>query len=96
MGIDHVAINVADIHKSVRWYVEFLDAAIDYQDDTWAMLKVGESKVALALKSQHPPHIAVTVDEFPEGSMIKEHRDGSRYVYKSDPDGNIIELISYT
>lgn len=95
MGIDHVAINVENIAKSVDWYVDVFNASVDYQDESWAMLKVGESKLALALKGQHPPHIAIEVNKFADSDTIREHRDGSKYVYKSDPDGNIVELISY-
>ena len=40
-------------------------------------------------------HIAFEVDEFQEGDVIKEHRDGSKSVYKKDPFGNIYELIKY-
>jgi catechol 2,3-dioxygenase-like lactoylglutathione lyase family enzyme len=96
MGIDHVAINVQNIAKSVEWYVDTFSAQVDYQDETWAMLKVGDSKLALTLKGHHPPHIAIEVGKFSDSDNIREHRDGSKYVYKSDPDGNIVELISYS
>ena len=46
MGIDHVAINVQNISRSADWYVDTFDAIIDYQDETWAMLRVGDSKIA--------------------------------------------------
>lgn len=95
MGIDHVAINVQNIAQSVDWYVNTFEASVDYQDETWAMLKIGESKIALTLKGHHPPHIAIKVSNFSKSDTIREHRDGSKYVYKSDPDGNIVELISY-
>jgi len=95
MGIDHVAINVQNISRSADWYVDTFDAIIDYQDETWAMLRVGDSKIALTLKGHHPPHIAIEVVDFSESDTIREHRDGSKYVYKSDPDGNIVELIRY-
>ncbi len=95
MKIDHVAINVSNIATSVSWYQQNFQAEILYQDETWAMLGMGQVKLALTLKSQHPPHIAFCVDKFDTSDVIKEHRDGSKYVYKSDPDGNIVELLSY-
>ena len=58
MKIDHVAINVADIKKSVNWYVENMSAKVDYEDDTWAMLSIGDTKLALTIEYQHPPHVA--------------------------------------
>ena len=96
MQLDHVAICVNDIQASVEWYKLNLCASVLYSDETWAMLKIGETKLALTSKDQHPPHIAFLVDNFENGKSVKQHRDGSNYIYKSDPDGNTIELIKYT
>ena len=96
MKIDHVAINVADIKKSVNWYVENMSAKVDYEDDTWAMLSIGDTKLALTIESQHPPHDAYCVEDIKdlgEGAEIKRHRDGSHYLYLEDPDGNVLEMI---
>jgi len=96
MKIDHVAINVGDIKKSVNWYVENMSAKVDYEDDTWAMLSIGNTKLALTIESQHPPHVAFCVEDIKdlgEGAEIKRHRDGSYYLYLEDPDGNILEMI---
>ncbi len=97
--IDHIAIQVTNLVESVEWYVKNFDSKILYSDDTWAMLLIGDTKVALTLPEQHPPHIAIEVSdlsEFPcNNSEIKEHRDGSKYLYVNDPSGNIIEYIYY-
>jgi len=96
MKIDHVAINVGDIKKSVNWYVENMSAKVDYEDDTWAMLSIGDAKLALTVKSQHPPHVAFRVEDIKdlgEGVEIRRHRDGSHYLYLEDPDGNVLEMI---
>ncbi len=98
MSIDHVAIVVSDIGNSVDWYIKKFNARVDYQDDTWAMLKVGESKLALTLPGLHPAHIAIQVSDmqsFPEGAEVKTHRDGSVYAYIEDLDNNVIEYIYY-
>jgi catechol 2,3-dioxygenase-like lactoylglutathione lyase family enzyme len=95
MKIDHVAINVKNIEKSVSWYKNNFPVEILYQDETWAMMAVGETKLALTIADQHPPHIAFCVENFDTNDIVKEHRDGSKYVYKTDPDGNILELLSY-
>ena len=92
---DHVAISVSKIDQSIQWYTANLNADILYADDTWAMLQVGTTKLALTSKGQHPPHIAFVVENFEVIDNLKQHRDGSKYIYKSDPDGNIIELIKY-
>lgn len=94
MKLDHIAINVKDIQKSINWYVTRLSATVDYCDTTWAMLDCSGTKVALTISDQHPPHIGFTVDNIEDlPGPAKYHRDGSAYVYKEDPDGNTVEYI---
>ena len=97
MQLDHVAINVEHIQKSIDWYVANLNAEIKYSDDTWALLQIGNTNLALTISEQHPPHIAFCVKDTSEflGPLGKcgTHRDGSKYNYINDPDGNVIELI---
>ena len=102
MELDHVAVPSNDIAGSVRWYVETLGAEVLYQDGTWAFLKLGQGKLALVTPSQHPPHTAVRIGEAAlvqaaaaAGKPIDSHRDGTRGIYLSDPDGNQVELICY-
>ena len=102
MELDHVAVPSLDIAASVTWYVETLGASVLYQDSTWAFLKLGQGKLALVTPSQHPPHSAVRIDEAAlvqaaaqAGKPIDTHRDGTRGIYLSDPDGNQVELICY-
>lgn len=100
--LDHVAVPSRDIAASVAWYVETLGAVVLYQDATWAFLKLGRGKLALVTPAQHPPHVAVRVDEATlaqaaeeAGKAIDGHRDGTRGIYVPDPDGNQVELICY-
>ena len=98
MKLDHIALRVKDIKKSVNWYKNTMSATISYQDDTWAMLKIKNCTIALISEEiNHPPHIAFSVNhvhEIPcDENSIKKHRDNSLYYYQSDPDGNIIEWI---
>ena len=97
MKLDHVAVVTKNPEASAKWYVENLSATIEYLDETWAMLKIGDKKLALTVAAQHPPHVAFEVDDLESYSRkgCKTHRDGSKYLYISDPDGNIIELIHY-
>ncbi len=102
MELDHVAVPSQDIAASVRWYVETLGASVLYQDETWAFLRLGRGKLALVTLTQHPPHTAVRVDEATleraaseAGKAVDRHRDGTRGIYVSDPDGNQVELICY-
>jgi catechol 2,3-dioxygenase-like lactoylglutathione lyase family enzyme len=95
---DHVAINVADIARSVDWYTTQIGAEVIYQDATWAFLKAGGTKIALTVADQHPPHMAFDIGPNPPAEFFrvaKVHRDGSVSRYVSDPDGNAIEWIHY-
>ena len=97
MKFDHVAVSVKDLDKSIKWYCRKLKASVLYQDETWAMLKIGDVKVALTLNSQHPPHFAFSVesvDDIPS-SIMAVHRDASIYSYIRDPDGNVVEVLCY-
>ena len=99
MKFDHVAVNVTEIARSVVWYQEHIGAKVLYEDDTWALLEAGGSKIALTIASQHPSHIAFDVGPKPSEEFLrkaKRHRDGSISMYVTDPDGNAIEWISYS
>jgi catechol 2,3-dioxygenase-like lactoylglutathione lyase family enzyme len=95
---DHVAINVADVARSVAWYKETLGAEVLYQDASWAFLRAGGAKLALTLPEQHPAHVAYDVGSNPPEAFFKGakvHRDGSVSKYVRDPDGNALEWIHY-
>ena len=96
---DHIALNVKDVKAAVAWYKLKLNAEVTYEDETWAMLRVGETAVALTMPNQHPSHIAFQLDsleEFDDTIPIKTHRDGSKYQYVTDIDGNTIEYIYWS
>lgn len=95
MKLDHVALQVEDPIKAAEWYRDTFDAKILYKDETWSFVEFENVKLAFVVKRQHPMHIAFEVDEFQEGDVVKEHRDGSKSAYKKDPFGNIYELIKY-
>jgi catechol 2,3-dioxygenase-like lactoylglutathione lyase family enzyme len=101
MKFDHVAFVVPDISQAVEWYYQNVpNLKVQYEDDDWAMLVIGgEAKIALVLPGHHPPHVALLAngdEQFPcDASEIKQHRDGSRYYYLSDPYGNAVEWIDY-
>ena len=61
------------------------------------MLQIGDAKVALTLKSQHPPHFAFSVDSINDipDDTLHIHRDASIYSYIEDPDGNVVEVLCY-
>ena len=95
--IDHVAVTVTNIERSIKWYEDNLDAEVIYSDDTWAIVKAGDIKIALMIGDKHKPHIAFRVEDMHafDQSEIGIHRDGVIYIYKEDPDGNCIEWVCY-
>ena len=60
-----------------------------------ALIKFENTKLALVIPDQHPPHIAIKRKNLEKyGSPVK-HRDGSESVYVDSPDENTFELIRY-
>jgi catechol 2,3-dioxygenase-like lactoylglutathione lyase family enzyme len=103
MDFDHVALQVPDIDAAVRWYLETIAGArVSYQDETWALIEAGGTKLAFVVADQHPTHIAWRVGAErleslaqANGQAICTHRDATRSIYLKDPGGHAVELISY-
>ena len=100
--LDHVAVQTRDVAGTARFYVEQFGAVVLYQDSTWALLRVGQGKVALVSPAQHPAHVAlrVSAEELAAaaakaGQPITAHRDGTQGIYIHDPAGNVVELLCY-
>ena len=98
MTFDHVALVSKNIKKSVTWYVEKWNAEILYQDETWGLIKIGETKIAFVSPHQHPAHVCFEINEefivknLPN-KTFKGHRDGSSSCYVRDPDDNFLEFL---
>ena len=91
--IDHVAIQVDDIAAAVTWYTANWECDVEWADETWAMLKFKNTRLALVLPDKHPPHFAF-LDNCPEKTGAPTvHRDGTSSVYTKDPWGNNLELL---
>jgi catechol 2,3-dioxygenase-like lactoylglutathione lyase family enzyme len=96
MKIDHIALPVDDIYEACGWYRGAFKANLLYHDKSWALLEFENVKLALFLRGSHPDHFAIEVNpENFEKLEFKEHRDGSKYHYLTDPWGNCVELINY-
>lgn len=98
MTFDHVALISKNIIKSIEWYKEKWAAEVLYQDETWALIKVGAFKIAFVSPHQHPAHICFEVNkdfisEKLSEETFKSHRDGSSSCYIRDPDGNFLEFL---
>jgi catechol 2,3-dioxygenase-like lactoylglutathione lyase family enzyme len=93
-NIDHIAITVDDLDKTVEFYLQTFKAKVLYRDDTWAFLRFGNIKLAFVIPGQHPPHIAFISERAEEFGELKTHRDGTRSIYLKDPSANTIEIMA--
>ena len=93
MRLHHIAICVPSIAPAVKWYKETLKANISFQDETWALLDIDNTAIALVLPSQHPPHLAFESLDAEKYGDLTTHRDGTASVYVKDPFGNTIEFL---
>jgi catechol 2,3-dioxygenase-like lactoylglutathione lyase family enzyme len=91
--IDHVAIPVDNIRKTIEWYEAHFDCRVLYEDATWAYLQFANIKLALVVKDEHPPHIAFAVKDAKRFGELKKHRDNTESCYVKDNNGNAVELV---
>ena len=92
--LHHVAIPVRDVATAVAWYTSKFRCKVAYQDATWAFLEFGNTRLALVIPEQHPPHVALMSPEAAKFGALKTHRDGTRSVYVADPSGNAVEILA--
>lgn len=93
--IDHIAIQVKNIKKSLNWYLENFKCRKIYSDDSWAFIEFNNIKLALVTKLEHPPHFAILDNSLKLNKDTIKHRDNSISKYIQDNDQNYIELIKY-
>ena len=91
--LHHVAIQVGDVERAIAWYTKHFKCKITYQDHTWALLQFANTSLALVVPSEHPPHLAFTMDKAQEFGTLVTHRDGTRSVYIEDSESNVVECI---
>lgn len=91
--IDHVAVNVADIENSVRWYLTSFSCTVERQEKTFAILRFRNLKLVLILPSQQRGHVGYKKTDAASFGEITERTDGIKSTFVADPTGNIVELI---
>jgi catechol-2,3-dioxygenase len=101
---DHVAFVVKNVAEAVSFYsATFDDVEVLYLDESWAFISVGGAKLAFVIAEQHPPHLAMRIDDraafeasaMKHGKKISVHRDLSESFYFEDPSGNVVEIMFY-
>ena len=91
--IHHVAIQVHDIERAIKWYKQYFKFEITWQDETWALLKFANTSLALVIPGQHPPHLAFSMEGAESLGPLIPHRDGTRSIYINDSEGNVVECL---
>jgi catechol 2,3-dioxygenase-like lactoylglutathione lyase family enzyme len=91
--LHHVAISVGSVPEAVAWYTGRFRCRVEYQDATWALLALGNVRLALVTAGEHPPHLGFFRPDAERFGRLKPHRDGTRSVYIEDPWGNAVEIL---
>ena len=91
--IHHIAIQVQDIKRAVSWYLEHFRCEVSWRDETWALLRFANTSLALVLPAEHPPHVAFTMEDVHGLGELNSHRDGTRFIYIRDSEGNALECL---
>ena len=94
--VDHIAIQVENIKKSLDWYLANFKCKEIYSDKTWALIGFNNIKLALVTNTEHPTHFAIINNKIKlNQKYVLEHRDKSISKYIKDINDNYIELIKY-
>jgi extradiol dioxygenase family protein len=103
IGINHVAIEVADIGEALDFYGGFLDFAVDERTDDMAIIYFGDQFINFIRNADRRPdamrHFGIAVDDKPLvrktlESMGVRLLDG-RFLDFLDPWGNRVEITTY-
>ncbi len=91
--IHHLAINVADLEKSIKWYQQSFNCRLIFQAKAQAILEFANVKLTLVLPSAEPLHLAFCRKDAKTLGTLRERVDGVNSTFIADPTGNVIEVI---
>jgi catechol-2,3-dioxygenase len=103
IGINHVALEVANVDEALAWYARFFDFELRGRRRTMAWIDLGDQFLALSSGRRQPPddgrHFGLVVDDkeavraaLAEGGVKVPARGGLRF---RDPWGNVVEIVDY-
>jgi catechol 2,3-dioxygenase-like lactoylglutathione lyase family enzyme len=104
VGLNHIAVRVADVRRSREFYQEHLGLPLIRESETSCFLKMGDEFLTL-FRNERPglDHYCVAIDNFkPDEVMSKLNRRGLKprrptgtdRIYFPDPDGLEVQLSS--
>ena len=103
VGINHVALEVADLERSLDFYGRIFDVRLRGRSERMAFIDLGDQFLALMQGRSGPPdatrHFGLVVDD-KEAARRALHDAGveilpGRFLDFLDPDGNRVELVQY-
>ena len=91
--VHHIAIPVADIDDSIKWYTSSFNCEVIYSSPTKAVLQFANIKLTLVLPSQERPHVAFERNDADTLGELREYDEGVKSTFIADPSGNPIEIV---
>jgi len=91
--VDHVAVNVVDLEKSIKWYQMSFDCELLSREKTQAVLQFANIRLVLTLPSLEPSHLAYERIDAAALGELRERGEGIRSTFLSDPTGNVVEIM---
>jgi len=101
--VRHVGLEVKDIGRALNWYRRLGFTVLNRRREIWYGQDLDVIKLDPPLELVEPSepagwpnHIALEVDEFPEGldiTLKTTTQEGFVVAWAQDPDGNRIELV---
>ena len=91
--VHHVAISVADIKKSVKWYMTSFNCRIVSESPREAVLQFETIRISLVVPSHEPPHFAFVRGDAATLGELRERESGVISTFLADPTGNVIEIV---
>ena len=91
--VHHVAVNVADLKKTVQWYQTSFLCSLIYEDEKQAVLQFENIRLVLLLPSHEPTHVAFYRKDAKVFGELRKQLDGGLQTVIADPTGNMVKLV---
>jgi catechol 2,3-dioxygenase-like lactoylglutathione lyase family enzyme len=104
--IDHVSIQVADLHRSVEFYQKMFGFSVISQDSPHGIIRLGTTRTLVSLNHQTPAgivdHFAIGIPRFSKESAARyltqhgENPEDDPYagLHVKDPDGINVQIFN--
>jgi catechol-2,3-dioxygenase len=103
VGINHVAVEVADLDEALEWYGRFFEFTLRGRSTGMAFIDMGDQFIALSRGRRQPPdehrHFGLVVDDkeaarraLQEAGVRVQPRGGLDF---TDPWGNKVQVVDY-